>query len=212
MIRLLIADEHRLLGEGLARLLDDQDDFEIASMATSFADIIDTLRSQHIDVVILDHAMVRLKGTDMISHIKETFQGVRVLVICRNAAPTSAVRTLRCGADGFMTADDSTTELVAAIRQILRGARYLCPSIAEKLALGLASPSESGRLHDNLSDRELTVLEMLVAGKRVSEIAGELSLSLTTVSTHKNNLLRKLDLRNSAELVRYAMEHHLVSE
>ena len=212
MIRLLIADAHRLLGEGLARLLDDQDDFEVVSLAANYADVFATLRDVQIDAAILDQSMVRLNGTDPINYIKTTFPKIRVLVICRNGARTSAVRALRAGADGFITADDSSGDVVAAIRQIIRGARYLCPSVAEKLALSMASSTDVNRPHESLSDREFSVFELLVAGKRVSEIASELSLSLTTVSTHKTHILQKLDLHNTAELVRYAIEHHLEAE
>jgi DNA-binding NarL/FixJ family response regulator len=121
------------------------------------------------------------------------------------------MRALRAGTDGYMTKDNAAEELVAVIRQLARGGRYVCPAIAERITLGIAHGGAGEGAHNKLSDREYKVFELLVAGKRGSEIAQELSLSEKTVSTHKSHVLKKLNLNNGTELVLYAIKHQLVA-
>ena len=123
----------------------------------------------------------------------------------------TAVRALRAGADGYITKDGAAAEVVQAIRQVARGTRYICPRIAEQLALGIAGNGDQRQAHEHLSDREFKIFEMLVAGKRGAEIANELSLSEKTVSTHKTHVLRKLAVHSASDLVRYAIRHQLTS-
>jgi two-component system, NarL family, invasion response regulator UvrY len=122
------------------------------------------------------------------------------------------LRALRAGADGYMTKESAAADVIVAIRQILRGMRYVCPSVAERLALGITGNAGTRKAHECLSDREFKIFEMLVAGKRGAEIASELALSEKTVSTHKAHVLRKLDLHSSSDLVRYAIRNQLVTE
>jgi DNA-binding NarL/FixJ family response regulator len=212
MIRLLLADDHRVFRQGLARLLRDEEDFEVIAQAGSYGDVLAAARSHKVDVAVLDLSMPGRDGLELIGHLKEMQPGIKILVITMQSGDFTAVRALRAGADGFMTKESAAEDVVSAIRQIVRGARYVCPAVAERLALGMAGTPTTKKAHECLSDREFKIFEMLVAGKRGSEIANELSLSEKTVSTHKTHVLRKLELQTSSDLVRYAIRHQLVAE
>jgi len=151
-------------------------------------------------------------GIEIIGFIKDLYPQVRVLVITMQGGDFMAVRALRAGADGYMTKESAASDVVKAIRQIMRGTRYVSPTVAERLALGVASASAARKAHETLSEREFHIFEMLVSGMRGSEIAHRLSLSEKTVSTHKTHVLRKLDLHTSSDLVRYAIRNQLVTE
>jgi DNA-binding NarL/FixJ family response regulator len=212
MIRMLLADDHRIFREGMARLLRDHDDFDVVAEAGSYSDVLTALRQHQVDLAILDLSMPGRDGIELITHIAGLQPAVKILVVTMQSGVFSAVRALRAGADGYMTKDNAAVDLVVAIRQIFRGMRYVCPSVAEQLALGVTGDVGNSKAHESLSDREYKVFEMLVAGKRGAEIANELSLSEKTVSTHKSHVLRKLDLHSSSDLVRYAIRNHLVME
>jgi DNA-binding NarL/FixJ family response regulator len=211
MIRILIADDHRIFREGLARLLRDHDDFDVVAEAGGYADVVAALRVHRVDLAVLDLSMPGRDGIELISYVKDISPHVKVLVITMQSGDFSAVRALRAGADGYMTKENAASEVVGAIRQIARGTRYVCPMIAERLALGMTRSSGEKKAHECLSEREYRIFEMLVAGKRGSEIAHELSLSEKTVSTHKTHVLRKLELHSNSDLVRYAIRNQLVT-
>ena len=211
MIRMLVADDHRMFREALARLLRDQDDFLVVAEASGYADVLSALRVHEIDLAVLDLSMPGRDGVELIGHLKQAYPALKILVVTMNDGDFSAVRALRAGADGFMTKENASGDVFHAIRQVMRGGRYVCPHVAERLALGVAGQSGPKKAHEFLSDREYRVFELLVAGKRGAEIATELSLSEKTVSTHKSHVLRKLDLRSNSDLVRYAIRHQLVA-
>ncbi len=211
MLRILIADDHRLFRESLARMLGDQDDLDVVAQAGSYTEVICALRAQPVDIAVLDLTMPGRDGIELIAHIKDLEPAVKILIITMQGGDFSAVRALRAGADGYMTKENAAADVVCAIRQIAGGARYVCPLVAERLALGVAGTAGRRQAHECLSDREFKIFEMLVAGKRGAEIASELSLSEKTVSTHKMHVLRKLDLHSSTDLVRYAIRHQLVT-
>jgi DNA-binding NarL/FixJ family response regulator len=211
MVRLLIADDHRIFREGLSRLLRDHDDLDVVAEAGNDLDVMSALHVHHIDLAVLDLSMPGRDGVELISQIKATHPLVKILIVTMQSSDVSALRALRAGADGYITKDNAATEVTAAIRQIMRGTRYVCPLVAERLALGVAGQVGRKQAHECLSEREFKIFEMLVAGKRGAEIAAELSLSEKTVSTHKANVLRKLDLHSGSDLVRYAIRHQLVT-
>lgn len=212
MIRLLIADDHRIYRQGLARLLRDYDEFEVAAEAGNYAEVMSALRAHPVDVALLDLSMPGRDGIELIAHVKDMYPAVKVLVITMHSNDFSAGRALRAGADGYMTKENAADDVVTAIRQVVRGARYVCPAMAERLALQMTGKPDGRKAHESLSDREFKIFEMLVAGKRGAEIALELSLSEKTVSTHKTHVLRKLQLQSNSDLVRYAIRHQLVPE
>jgi len=209
MIRLLIADDHLLFRQGLRRLLADEVDFEVVAEAANSAEVIDAVRKQDINVAILDLSMPGSGWADMIKQVKALSTHVYILVLTLHSEEAIVLAALRAGANGYMTKEGAADEVVTAIRTLAHGGRYVCRQVAESIAFGMSCPGDDKLLHARLSARELMILEMLSAGKRGSEIASELSLSEKTVSTHKVNLLRKLNLNNNAELVVYAVNHGL---
>jgi DNA-binding NarL/FixJ family response regulator len=212
MIRLLLADDHRSFRDGLARVLRDHEDLQVVAEVGNYAEVMAALRSQPVDVAVLDLSMPGRDGIELIGHVKDLHPGVRVLIVTMQSNDFSASRALRAGADGYLTKEHAADDVIVAIRQISRGARYVCSSMAERLALHMAGKPENRQAHESLSDREFKIFEMLVAGKRGAQIASELSLSEKTVSTHKTHVLRKLRLNSSSDLVRYAIRHQLVSD
>ena len=211
MIRLLLADDHRMFREGLSRLLSDQPDLEVVAEAATSAEAIEAVRLHEIDVAIFDLSMPGRCGSVLISHAKSLRPEMRVLVLTMHAEEPHVTQSLRAGADGYATKEIAAAEMVAAIRRLRAGGRYVCPDVAEHLALGIATNQHGEQRHARLSDREYRVFEMLVAGKRGWEIASELSVSEKTVSTHKINVLRKMNLANRTELIRYAIREQLLA-
>jgi DNA-binding NarL/FixJ family response regulator len=209
MIRLLIADDHLLFLQGLRRLLDDESDLEVVAEAANCAEVIDAVRNHAIDVAILDLNMPGRSGADMIRQVKLMSPHVCILVLTMHSEEALVLAALKAGASGYMTKEDAADEVVTAIHKLAHGGRYVCRQVAEGIAFGMSGQDDGRPPHARLSARELKILGMLSAGKRGSEIASELSLSEKTVSTHKSNLLRKLNLRNTAELVVYAINHGL---
>jgi len=209
MIRLLIADDHLLFRQGLRRLLADEVDFAVVAEAANSAEVIDAVRKQDINVAILDLSMPGSGWADMIKQVKALSTHVYILVLTLHSEEAIVLAALRAGANGYMTKEGAADEVVTAIRTLAHGGRYVCRQVAESIAFGMSCPGDDKLLHARLSARERMILEMLSAGKRGSEIASELSLSEKTVSTHKVNLLRKLNLNNNAELVVYAVNHGL---
>lgn len=211
MIRMLIVDDHRIFREGLARLLRDHEDFDVVAEAGNSAEAMSALRLNHVDFAILDLMMPGIDGIELTAKLKAAYPAVKVLIITMSSDDFSAGRALRAGADGYLTKENAIDDVVSAVRVISRGARYLCASVAESLALHMNAKPGERRAHERLSDREFKVFEMLVAGKRGAEIAHALSLSEKTVSTHKSHVLRKLNLQSGSDLVRYAIRHQLVA-
>jgi DNA-binding NarL/FixJ family response regulator len=211
MIRLLVADDHPIFREGLKRLLSEQDDLVVAHEAADVAGVMAGLRAQPIDVAVLDLSMHGRDGVEMISRAKSLQPNMRILILTMHDSEHHATQALRAGADGYMTKENAADELVLALRRLHRGERYVCPAVAERLALSIAMHEPDDMRHTRLSAREFKVFEMLVAGKRGWEIAQELTLSEKTVSTHKAHVLRKMNVTNRTELLLYAVKHQLVS-
>jgi len=209
MIRLLIADDHQLFRQGLRRLLADEADFEVVAEAANAEAVIDAVRNLDINVAILDLSMPGPGWAQMIRQAKAISPHVYILVLTMHSDEALVLAALKAGANGYMTKEDAADEVAAVIRKLAHGGRYVCPQVAESITFGMSCPGDDKPLHARLSPRELMILEMLSAGKRGSEIASELSLSEKTVSTHKVNLLRKLNLNNNAELFVYAVNHGL---
>jgi DNA-binding NarL/FixJ family response regulator len=211
MIRLLIADDHVVFRQGLMRLLSDQEDMQVVAQAGDCAAVVGLLHTHEADVLVLDLSMPGRGGIELIGQAKAIRPGVRVLVVTMHGDEPYVTQALRAGADGYMTKEGAAEEVVSAIRRIHGGGRFVCPSVAERLALRIATRDDTEEHHAKLSEREQRVFELLVAGKRGSEIARELSLSEKTVSTHKAHVLSKMRVSNRTELVMYAIRNGLVS-
>ena len=208
MIRVVIADDHTILREGLRQLLGSAPDIAIVAEAADGHEVMSRVRSDEFDVLLLDMSMPGKSGIELIKQVKAERPKLRVLVLSMHEEQQYAVRALKAGASGYMTKDAAATQLVSAIRKVASGGAFITAEVAEQLALG-AMPNSDGPPHTRLSDREYEVFQLLVAGDSVSDIAARLNVSGKTVSTHKARLMEKLGLDNPADLVRYAIRHHL---
>jgi DNA-binding NarL/FixJ family response regulator len=211
VIRVVIADDHTILREGLRQLLGAERDIEVAAEAGDGHEALARVREVDFDVLLLDMSMPGKSGIELIKQVKSERPKLRVLVLSMHEETQYAVRAIKAGASGYVTKDSAGTQLVTAIRRVAGGGAFVTPEVAEQLALG-AMPDAERPPHDLLSDREFEVFERLVAGETVTAIAARLNLSGKTVSTHKARLLEKLGIDNQADLVRYAMKHGLSKE
>jgi len=162
-------------------------------------------------VVVLDLSMPGVPGMDLIKRIRADFPSVRVLVLTMHTSDQFAVRAFRSGASGFLTKDGAAEQLVHAIRKIAAGGAYVPPELAERMAVGL-NDLQDAPPHQQLSNREFEVYRHIMAGKRLTDIATDLHLSIKTISTHKAHIMEKLGVAGTASLVRYGLQHHLFEE
>ena len=209
MIRVVIADDHTIVREGLKQLLSAADDLEVVGEARDGHEALQIVRENDFDVLLLDLSMPGKGGMELIKQVKSEKPKLRILVLSMHAEHQYAVRAIKAGASGYMTKDSAATQLVSAIRKVAGGGALISAEVAEQIALS-AMPQAEGPLHASLSDREYQVFQFLVSGKSVSDIAEQLNLSVKTVSTHKARLMEKMGLANQIELVHYAIKHKLV--
>jgi DNA-binding NarL/FixJ family response regulator len=211
VIRVVIADDHQILREGLKQLLAAASDFEVVGEARDGFEALKLVRENDFDVLLLDLSMPGRSGMELIRQVKGEKPKLRVLVLSMHAEHQYAVRAVKAGASGYLTKDSAATQLVAAIRKVASGGAFISAEVAERIALS-AMPHAEGPPHESLSDREYQVFQLLVSGKSVSDIAADLNLSVKTVSTHKARLMEKLSLANQTELLRYAIKHRLADD
>ena len=207
----VLADDHQMLREGLRRLLASEFDIEVVAEAGTGNEVLDALRRHQADVVVLDLSMPGVPGMDLIKRIRADFPSTKVLVLTMHTSDQFAVRAFRSGASGFLTKDSASDQLVHAIRKIAAGGAYVPSELAERMAVGLKDLDDAPA-HQQLSNREFEVYRHIMAGKRLTDIAGELHLSIKTVSTHKSHIMEKLGVAGTASLVRYGLQHHLFEE
>jgi two-component system invasion response regulator UvrY len=208
MIRVFIADDHYLIRAGFRQLAADARDLEIVGEANDGEALLQALEHTRADIVILDIGMPGPGFVPLLREIKQRFPAVRTLVVTMQPEGELAIEALRAGAAGYVSKVEVPTSLVAAVRKVHAGGRYVGPGLAERLAAELESgfPAQP---HQTLSVRERQVLTLLGAGKSNKEIAAVCSVGPKTVSTYRARVLRKLNLRNNADIVRYVIEHHL---
>jgi two-component system, NarL family, invasion response regulator UvrY len=209
MIRLFIADDHPVVRAGLRGIIDGEADFEVVGEAYDGGDMLARIGRTPAEVLLLDVSMPGPGFLEVLRGLKQDHPRVAVLVLSVHPEDQYAVRALRAGAAGYLTKDHSPEELVAAIRKVHRGGKYVSPSLAEKLAVGLESGADDSP-HEQLSNREYDVLCLLGSGRTVKEIASRLALSPKTVSTYRARVLEKMKLATNADLVRYAAQHGLI--
>ena len=205
----LIADDHAVVREGLKRIVAENADMEVAGEAGNGHEVLDFARRHECDLVLLDLAMPGKDGLDTLKELKLVRPHLPVLVLSVYPEEQYAVRLLRAGAAGYLTKESAPEELVAAIRKVSRGGRYVSEALAEQLAVLLGSGTDRPP-HETLSDREFRVMVMLASGKTASEVAEALCLSVKTISTYRSRALRKMNMRNNAELSFYAVKHGLL--
>lgn len=210
MIRVILVDDHPIVRRGLKETLAAETDLAVVAEAERSEEVLATLQQHPCEVVLLDLSLPGRGGLDVLKDVRRDFPNVRVLVVSTHDESQYAVRAMRAGASGYLTKNSAPEELVRAVRSVAGTGRYITDEVASVLA-EYALDDRSGSLHETLSDREHEVLRLLTAGRTVSEIAGELSLSVKTVSTYRSRLVQKLGARSTADLVRYAIEHQLFS-
>jgi two-component system, NarL family, invasion response regulator UvrY len=209
MIRVLIVDDHTIMRQGLKQILAETRDIVVIAEACNGQEAIEQVRQTDFDVVLLDVSMPAMDGFSALGLIKQERPDLRVLMLSMYPEEQYAVRLLKAGAAGYLTKESASEELIGAIRKIADGRRYITLALAESLAFALGPEAEQPP-HELLSDREFQVMQAIASGKSVSDIAGELSLSVKTVSTYRTRILEKMGLKTNAEIMRYAMQEGLV--
>jgi DNA-binding NarL/FixJ family response regulator len=209
VIRVLIADDHAIVREGLRRIVSETPDIAVTGEASSGEEMLDLVRTQSGDVALLDLAMPGRGGIDTLRQLKKEKPELPVLILSIYPEDQYAVRALREGASGYLTKEAAPDELVVAIRKAAQGRKYVSATLAERLALDLEANAEE-LPHEALSNREYQVMLMLSSGRTVREIADELALSVKTISTNRARLLKKMGMRTNAELTYYAVKQGLV--
>jgi two-component system invasion response regulator UvrY len=209
MIQILIVDDHAILRRGLQEILEREfRDVSIGGAGTA-EEALTQLDSENWDLVILDITMPGRSGVDVLRTLKAWRPKLPVLVLSMHPEDQYGKRVLKAGASGYMNKESAPEELIKAVRKLLSGGRYVSPTLAETLAVDLGRDDERPA-HERLSDREFEVLRKMASGKTIGQIARELHLSVPTVSTYRARILEKMGLSNTAELIRYALNHRLV--
>jgi DNA-binding NarL/FixJ family response regulator len=211
MIKIVIADDHTIVREGLRRVVSGVDDIDVVGEATNGREVLEWVRKGGFDLLLLDLSMPDHSGVDFIKRLKDESPKLPVLVLTMHEEEQYAVRCIRAGASGYLTKESASMELISAIRRVASGRLYINASVAEKLALDTMA-SHDGPPHKGLSDREFEIFQMLVHGQSITNIATQLHLSVKTVSTHKARILQKMNMHSIADLVRYAMDHRLMDK
>lgn len=209
MIKILIVDDHPIVRKGMRQILSEVDDIQITDESDKACDVPVKIRQQHFDVVLLDISLPDVNGLEVLKQIKYEKPDLPVLILSTYPEEQYAVRTLKAGAAGYLTKDKAPGELINAIRKVSVGRKYISSYVAEKLADELYK--DSGKLpHETLSDREYQILTLIAEGKTCNEIADMLSLSNKTVATYRSRILEKMDMKNNADIIRYALHNHII--
>jgi two-component system invasion response regulator UvrY len=210
MLRILIADDHAVVRKGLKQILLEEYPSAIVEEVNDGEGVIKKSVSNEWDIIISDLSMPGKSGLDILKQVKQNLPNLPVLILSIHPEEQYAIRVLKAGAAGYLRKDAATEELVEAVQRVLQGRKYISPSIAEKIAEYLGHDSSDKAPYELLSNREFDVFTRLASGKTVSEIADQLSLSATTVSTYRSRILEKMNMRTNAELIRYALENNLI--
>ena len=210
MIRILISDDHAIVREGIKQILADTNDLVAAGEATNGHEVMEHVRREDWDMVLLDLAMPGKDGLETLKEIKREKPKLPVLVLSIYPEEQYAVRALKAGASGYLTKESAPEELIAAIRRVSQGGKYISSSLAEKLASHLEEDADKP-VHETLSDREYQVMLMIASGKTVKEIADDMYLSVKTVSTYRVRALSKMGMKNNSEFTYYAIKYGLIS-
>jgi two-component system invasion response regulator UvrY len=208
-IKIVIADDHAIVREGLKQILADSKDIIVTGDAENGVEAIKLVRKAECDVLLLDISLPDRSGIEVLKQIKKEAPKLAVLMLSMHREDQYAVRSLKAGASGYMNKQSAPNELVDAIRQVASGKKYVSEALAQELASQIGADREVP-LHETLSDREYQTFIMIASGKTVGDIAHELSLSVKTISMYRSRLLQKMKLRNNAELTHYAIRSELV--
>jgi len=210
MIKVLLADDHSIVREGLRRIVEESGDLEVVAEAADGREALKQVEALPPDVAVVDISMPGIDGLEVVSRLKDSHPGLPVLILTMHEEAQYIVRAIEAGAMGYLTKQSAPEQLVTAIRRVYSGQRYITDDATEALALRIARGTRDKTPLDSLSMRELQVLRRLAMGHTNREIAHAYSLSIKTVDTYRARLLKKLDLRNNAELIRFALQNRLI--
>lgn len=208
MIRVMVAEDHTLVREGIKQLVGLASDLSVVGEACNAEQLLEQLRQTPCEVVLLDISMPGMSGLEAIARIRALSQPPAILMLSMHDEAQMAARALKAGASGYATKDSDPTLLLAAIRKVAAGGRYIDPELADRMVFEV-NLTDARPPHALLSEREFSVFERLVQGANVNDIAQQMALSNKTISTHKARLMQKLNAHSVADLVRYALEHKL---
>lgn len=206
MIRIVIADDHAIVREGLKRIVTSAEDMVVVGEAADGTQVMQQVRGNDFDVLVLDLSMPGRSGMELIKLVHSEKPKLRILVLSMHEELQYAVRAIKSGASGYLTKESAPLQLIHVLYKVASGGAFISSDVAEQLALG-SMLSGSSAMHERLTDREFEVFRLIAIGMSVTEIAGRLNLSAKTISTHKANLMQKMNLQNQSELIRYAIRH-----
>ncbi|RKY90538.1 MAG: DNA-binding response regulator [Ignavibacteriae bacterium] len=209
MIKILIADDHAIVREGLKQIVAEEKDMLVAGEAGDTNEMFDLLKKEEFTIIILDISMPGRSGLEALKFLKKNYPEVPTLILSMFSEEQYGLRALKAGAAGYLKKVSAPTELVSAIRKIVSGGKYINQSLAERLADEYDSNRE-GRIHDKLSDREYQIMCLIASGKSAEEIALDLSISINTVYSYRNRILEKMHLKSNVELTQYALQNKLI--
>jgi len=210
-MKFLLIDDHKIIREGLKQILLMHFPSATFDEGASAEDVIKNISASDYDLVICDLSMPGRSGLDVLKQVKETKPKVPVLILSMHPDEHYAVRAIKAGAWGYVNKSDGAEVLIPAVQRILHGRKFIPDDLAQRLADNLtADDTSEDRLHENLSSREFDIFKLLVEGKSISEISQQLSLGMSTVSTHRARILTKMNMRSNAELVKYAIQNNLI--
>ena len=210
MINILLVDDHVIVREGLRRIIDDTPGMEVIAEAGNGQDALNYVWKNKYDLIILDISMPGKNGLEILKEIKSHDRDLPVLMLSMHAENQYAMRTLKAGASGYLTKDTAGSQLVKAIRKVIKGKKYISPEVAELLAVDIFHEGDK-ELHEYLSDREFQVMVLVASGKSIVEISKELSLSDKTISTYRTRILTKMGMHSNAEIIYYSIDHKLIN-
>ena len=208
-VRVLIADDHPVVRDGLKTMLSSDPEVSVVGEARDGDEALELMRSVDWDVAVLDYSMPGKGGVDVLAQVKHDYPERPVLILSIYPEDPHGMRALKAGAAGYITKESASDELTGAVKKVVSGGRYVSPALAEKLAARL-TPDQDRPPHERLSDREYRVMWLLASGRSLQQIAEEMHLSPSTVSTYRGRILKKLGLSSNVELVHYAMKHRLI--
>ena len=210
MIKILIADDHPIVRQGLKQIIQDEKDMEVLCEAANSEEVLVKLKEQDIDILLLDIAMPGKSGLELLIDLKIHYPNLPILVLSALPEEAYARRVIKMGAMGYIHKESAPDLLVPAIRKAISGQNYISSKLAEILVSDL-SGKDKGSIHEQLSEREFEVLRLIGSGKSVGEIAEVLNLAVTTISTYRARILEKLKLKNNAEIIQYCISEHLLT-
>lgn len=209
-VKILIVDDHTVVRAGLRQIISEATDMEVVAEAASAREALEMVSAQAVDLVLLDVSLPDKNGLEVLKQIKSDYPLIGVLLLSMHAEDQYGIRALKAGAAGYLTKESAPEQLIAALRKVSEGGKYITPSLAEQIIYSFGSDAHI-QPHENLSDREYEVMCLIASGKTVKEIAEQLFLSVKTVSTYRARVLEKMHLKNNSELTNYAIKNQLVN-